>query len=86
MVLKSNLCCRSHGSSLLLAVPFLAPGVGRIGRIELDNYPMVHMKDVLSHEVRNILFLPKLLNGSDSGLTVLFLRRLIDILILSSWG
>lgn len=31
--------------------PFLAPGVGRIGPIELDNYPMVHRKDVLTHEV-----------------------------------
>ena len=32
--------------------PFLAHNVGRIGPIELDNYPIVHMKDVLSHEVR----------------------------------
>lgn len=30
---------------------FLAPGVGRLGPIELDNYPLVHRKDVLTHEV-----------------------------------
>lgn len=32
--------------------PFLAPGVGRIGSFELDAYPLVHTKDILSHEVR----------------------------------
>ena len=32
--------------------PFLAHNVGRLGPLELDNYPIVHMKDVLSHEVR----------------------------------
>lgn len=32
--------------------PFLAHNVGRIGPLELDNYPMMHMKDALSHEVR----------------------------------
>jgi hypothetical protein len=31
--------------------PFLAHNVGRIGPLELDGYPMIHMKDVLSHEV-----------------------------------
>ena len=31
--------------------PFLAHNVGRIGPLELDNYPIVHTKDVLSHEV-----------------------------------
>jgi hypothetical protein len=31
--------------------PFLAHNVGRIGPLELDNYPIVHLKDVLSHEV-----------------------------------
>ena len=31
--------------------PFLAPGIGCIGPIELDNYPTVHTKDILSHEV-----------------------------------
>lgn len=35
--------------------PFLAPGIGRIGPLELDVYPMVHMKDILSHEVRRKL-------------------------------
>ena len=34
--------------------PFLAHNVGRIGPLELDNYPIVHMKDVLTHEVRSI--------------------------------
>lgn len=34
--------------------PFLAPNVGRIGPLELDNYPIVHMKDILSHEVRQL--------------------------------
>jgi hypothetical protein len=31
--------------------PFLAPNVGRIGPLELDNYPTFHLKDLLSHEV-----------------------------------
>lgn len=30
--------------------PFLAPGIGRLGRLELDNYPTVHTKDLLSNE------------------------------------
>lgn len=28
----------------------LAPGVGRVGPLELDNYPIIHMKELLSHE------------------------------------
>ena len=35
--------------------PFLAPNVGRIGPLRLDNYPMVHLKDLLSHEVSLIM-------------------------------
>lgn len=31
---------------------FLAHNVGRIGPIELDNFPQIHLKDILSHEVR----------------------------------
>ena len=38
--------------------PFLAPGVGRIGPIELDNSPTVHLKDMLSHEVLCYLIRP----------------------------
>lgn len=30
--------------------PFLAPGIGRVGNMELDNYPTIFLKDVLSHE------------------------------------
>jgi hypothetical protein len=30
--------------------PFLAPKVGQIGPIELDNYPTIFMKDLLQHE------------------------------------
>jgi hypothetical protein len=32
--------------------PFLAPKVGQIGPIELDNYPTIFMKDLLQHEGR----------------------------------
>lgn len=31
--------------------PFLAPSIGRVLCLELDNFPNVHLKDVLSHEV-----------------------------------
>lgn len=30
--------------------PFLADGVGRFGRLELDNYPNIFLKDILTHE------------------------------------
>ena len=30
--------------------PFLAPGVGRVGPLELDNYPHIFLKDILAHE------------------------------------
>lgn len=35
--------------------PFLAPGVGSIGPIELDGYPIIHMRDILSHEVSTLM-------------------------------
>jgi hypothetical protein len=31
-------------------IPFLAPGLGRIGPLELDNFPTIHTRDVLLHE------------------------------------
>lgn len=32
-----------------LAADFLAPGVGQIGRMELDSYPRVFRKDLVVH-------------------------------------
>jgi hypothetical protein len=30
--------------------PFLAEGVGRINGVEIDNYPSIHLRDILAHE------------------------------------
>ena len=30
--------------------PLLAPGVGKFGDLELDNYPTIYMKDILTNE------------------------------------
>jgi len=30
--------------------PLLAPGIGQVGQLELDSYPSIFLKDVLSHE------------------------------------
>lgn len=40
--------------------PFLAHNVGRIGPLELDNYPIVHMKDVLTHEAHRHPYIEQL--------------------------
>ena len=37
--------------------PLLARGIGRIGPIELDGYPLVHTKDLLSHEAHRHPFI-----------------------------
>ena len=68
--------------------PFLAPGVGKLGGLVLDNYPHVHLKAVLATEVRSS-------EGRRARfLGALFLtqpslprhdNRLIGTLIWSSW-
>ncbi|CAB9521768.1 unknown protein [Seminavis robusta] len=73
--------------------PFLAPGVGRIGALELDGYPMIHLKDVLSHEAHRhpyieqigVVYLMKLRHGSRFGQRAGTCWRLIFVHALLPW-
>lgn len=74
--------------------PFLAPGVGRLGgKIELDNYPMVHTKDLLSHEAHRhpyiellgVIYLMKLRYTDKFGNTAGSCWRLLFVYALFPW-
>jgi hypothetical protein len=57
--------------------PFLAKGLGRIGPIELDGYPTIHLRELLSHEAHRhpyiellgYIYLLKLRHSDEFGKT-----------------
>lgn len=73
--------------------PFLADGVGRVGPVELDNYPNIFLKDVLSHEAHRhpfiellgVMYLMKLRYGENFGKRAGSTWRLIFVLALFPW-
>jgi hypothetical protein len=73
--------------------PFLAPGVGEIGPLELDNYPTVHLKDVLSQEAHRhpyieqlgTIYLMKLRYREHFGKTAGSCWRLLFVYALMPW-
>ena len=73
--------------------PFLAPGVGRIGAVELDNGPLVHLKDILSHEAHRhplieqlgTCYLMKLRYASHFGKRAGTCWRLLFVYALMPW-
>ena len=73
--------------------PFLAPGVGRIGKIELDSYPISYRKDLLLHEAHRhpyierlgMLILLKLRLGSRFGRNPHACWRLLFMVALCPW-
>lgn len=73
--------------------PFLAPGVGRLGDLELDGYPVVFMKDILSHEAHRhpylelmgVIYLMKLRYGEHFGNRAGSTWRLIFVYALMPW-
>ncbi|GKY91070.1 hypothetical protein MPSEU_000079800 [Mayamaea pseudoterrestris] len=73
--------------------PFLAHGVGRVGPIELDNYPIVHTKDILSHEAHRhpyiellgVIYMMKLRCGDDFGDRAGSTWRLLFVYALFPW-
>lgn len=73
--------------------PFLAPGIGRLGNLELDNYPAIFLKDVLSHEAHRhpyvellgVMYLMKLQYGNHFGTRAGSTWRLIFVYALMPW-
>ena len=73
--------------------PFLAEGVGRIGGLELDNYPRIFMKDILAHEAHRhpyinllgVMYLMKLRYGEHFGNRAGSTWRLIFVHALMPW-
>ena len=73
--------------------PFLAPGVGRLGDLELDGYPVIFMKDILSHEAHRhpylelmgSMYLMKMRYGEHFGNRAGSTWRLIFVYALMPW-
>ena len=73
--------------------PFLAPGIGRVGPIELDVYPIVHTKDILLHEAHRhpyieqlgLMYLMKLRYAKHFGNRAGSCWRLIFVYALMPW-
>jgi hypothetical protein len=73
--------------------PFLAPGVGRLGGLELDNYPTVFMKDLLQHEAHRhpyiemigVMYLMKLRYRDHFGSRAGTAWRLLFVYALMPW-
>jgi hypothetical protein len=73
--------------------PFLAPGVGRVGNFELDGYPVIFVKDILSHEAHRhpylelmgVMYLMKLRYGEHFGNRAGSTWRLIFVYALMPW-
>lgn len=73
--------------------PFLAPGVGRLGNLELDGYPVIFVKDILSHEAHRhpylelmgVMYLMKLRYGEHFGNRAGSTWRLIFVYALMPW-
>lgn len=72
---------------------FLAPGVGRAGNVELDNYPRIFLKEILSHEAHRhpyidllgVIYLMKLRHGDEFGNRAGATWRLIFVYALMPW-
>lgn len=103
-VVSSHLIChiRHRTCKLLITsalfvgridTPFLAPGIGRVGQLELDNYPTIFLKDVLSHEAHRhpyietlgVMYLMKLRYGAHFGRRAGSTWRLIFVYALMPW-
>jgi hypothetical protein len=73
--------------------PLLAPGVGRLGVLELDGYPVIFVKDILSHEAHRhpylelmgVMYLMKLRYGEHFGNRAGSTWRLIFVYALMPW-
>ncbi|KAG7372979.1 hypothetical protein IV203_033703 [Nitzschia inconspicua] len=73
--------------------PFLAPKVGQLGPIELDNYPTIFMKDLLQHEAHRhpyiemlgVLYLMKLRYRDSFGSKAGAAWRLLFVYSLLPW-
>ena len=73
--------------------PLLAPGVGKLGRVELDPFPTIHMRDIMSHEAHRHPFieclgkfyLMKLRYGSQFCTQAGRCWRLVFVLALMPW-
>eukprot|EP00977_Amphora_coffeiformis_P021256 scaffold9085_cov215-Amphora_coffeaeformis.AAC.24 len=72
---------------------FLAKGVGEVGPVELDAFPTIHLRDILSHEahrhpyisVLGTMYLMKLRYKTDFGTTAGSCWRLIFVYALMPW-
>jgi hypothetical protein len=73
--------------------PFLAPGVGRVANMELDNYPGVHLKDLLAQEAHRhpyieqlgAIYMMKLRYGTNFGNRAGSCWRLLFVYGLMPW-
>ncbi|KAG7356321.1 hypothetical protein IV203_001007 [Nitzschia inconspicua] len=73
--------------------PFLAPKVGQLGPIELDNYPTIFMKDLLQHEAHRhpyiemlgVMYLMKLRYRNSFGSKAGAAWRLLFVYALLPW-
>ena len=73
--------------------PFLAPGVGQIGPIELDNFPTIFLRDILAHEAHRhpylellgTMYLTKLRYGKHFGKAAGSCWRLLFVYALMPW-
>ncbi|CAB9514932.1 expressed unknown protein [Seminavis robusta] len=73
--------------------PFLAHNVGRIGPLELDSAPIIHMKEILSHEAHRhpyieqlgVIYLMKLRYSDDFGNRAGTCWRLLFVYALMPW-
>ena len=73
--------------------PFLAPGVGVVAGVELDSYPTVHMREVMSHEAHKhpymeslgTIYLMKLRHGKSFCTHAGSCWRLIFVYALMPW-
>ncbi|KAG7356326.1 hypothetical protein IV203_001012 [Nitzschia inconspicua] len=73
--------------------PFLAPKVGQLGPIELDNYPTIFMKDLLQHEAHRhpyiemlgVMYLMKLRYRDSFGSKAGAAWRLLFVYSLLPW-
>jgi len=89
--------CKLIGAAALFVgridTPFLADGVGRFQGFELDSYPNIFMKDILSHEAHRhplielmgVMYLMKLRYGRHFGQRAGTTWRLIFVFALFPW-
>ncbi len=73
--------------------PFLAPGVGKVGPLQLDFYPYIYRKDILATdahrhpyiETLGVMYLMKLRYGENFGKTAGSCWRLLFVYALMPW-